>query len=328
MSMLSLPLDDYHVGWICALHLEMTAALAMLDEEHEMITGQDVRDHNSYVLGRIHQHNVVIACMPQGVDGMVSAAVVAKDMARTFPALRFGLMCGIGGGIPNHLNGVDIRLGDVVVSMPDKTWGGVVQYDKGKALDGGEFEVKGQLNRPPSLLLQALTQLRARHAMRPSKVPGHIDEAVKQNPMMEEHGFAFPTQLDRFCCHMCHQDSETLDTGCEGLHVKRRERKSHNPAVHYGVIASGNQVVKDAALRERLRTEFNALCVEMEAAGLMNDFPCLVIRGIADYADRQKNDVWHPYAALTAAAFTKEFLGYVSPQQTRSESTIGEAIGE
>ena len=89
MSRLTTP--DYHIGWICALNKEMTAAISMLDEEHEMIAGQDLQDHNSYVLGRIHQHNVVIACMPEGVDGLVPAATVAKDMARKFPALRIAL---------------------------------------------------------------------------------------------------------------------------------------------------------------------------------------------------------------------------------------------
>ena len=64
--MSSLTVQDYHIGWICALNKELTAAMAMLDEEHEMIAGQDPRDHNSYVLGRIHQHNVAIACMPEG----------------------------------------------------------------------------------------------------------------------------------------------------------------------------------------------------------------------------------------------------------------------
>jgi nucleoside phosphorylase len=77
-------------------------------------------------LGRIHQHNVVLAYMPEGVDGLVSAADVAKDMARTFPALRILLMVGIGGGIPDLSKVIDIRVRDIVVSKPEKTWGGVV----------------------------------------------------------------------------------------------------------------------------------------------------------------------------------------------------------
>lgn len=325
--MSSLAVQDYHIGWICALNIELTAAIAMLDEEHEMMVGQDPHDHNSYVLGRIHQHNVVIACMPEGVDGLVPAANVAKDMARTFPGLRVGLMVGIGGGIPDLSRGIDIRLGDVVVSRPEKTWGGVVQYDKGKAEKGGKFVFKGQLNQPPALLLQAMAQLRARHAMRPSKVTDYIDEAIRRNPMMEENGFTLPAMPDRLFCSVCEKDVECPAVDCDGLHTIRRPRKNNRPAVHYGVIASANQVVKDAVVRDRLRDEFGALCLEMEAAGLMNEFPCLVIRGICDYADLHKNDVWHPYAAMAAAAYAKEFLHYISPVQASQEQPIQSVIG-
>ncbi|OAP54061.1 hypothetical protein AYL99_11595 [Fonsecaea erecta] len=128
-------------------------AIAILDEEYQMMA-EHPQDPSSYTLGRIHSHNVVIARMPEGVDEPVSTANVAKDMERTFPGLRVDLMVGVSGGIPNLALGVDIRLGDVVVSKPKNCRGGVVQYDKGKAEDGGKFMVKGQPNQPPALLLR------------------------------------------------------------------------------------------------------------------------------------------------------------------------------
>jgi nucleoside phosphorylase len=320
--------EDYHIGWICALNKELTAAMAMLDDEHEMIPGQDPQDHNSYVLGNIHQHNVVIAGMPEGVDGLVPAATVAKDMVRSFPALRIVLLVGIGGGIPHLSKGIDIRLGDIVVGKPEKTWGGVMQYDKGKAENGGIFVLKGQLNQPPNLLLQTLTQIRARHAMRASKVSDFINEAIQRNPMMEESGFALPVDCDCLYCSVCDRDIESPAADCTGVHTKRKQRKNNIPMIHYGIIASGNQVVKDAKVRDRLRDEYDALCVEMEAAGLMNEFPCLVIRGVCDYADLHKNDAWHPYAAMTAAAYAKELLLYVSPTQASQEKPIQQVIGK
>jgi nucleoside phosphorylase len=155
------PINEYQVGWVCALPKEMAAVRAILDEEHGPMPSQDAQDRNNYVLGHIYSHNVVIACLPAGVDGTNAAAIVAVNILRTFKGLRFGLMVGIGGGIPNLDKGVDIRLGDVVVSQPDKTHGGVVQYDKGKSLEGGKFERKGALNKPLSLLLAALTSLQA-----------------------------------------------------------------------------------------------------------------------------------------------------------------------
>lgn len=101
----------------------------MLDEEREPYMSQVPRDNNSYVLGRIHGHNVVMAYLPAGVYSTVSAATMATNMLRTFTGISFGLMVGIGGGIPNPHKGVDIRLGDVVVGRPNGTHGGVVQYD-------------------------------------------------------------------------------------------------------------------------------------------------------------------------------------------------------
>ena len=95
---------------------------------------------------------------------------------------------------------------------------------------------------------------------------------------------------------LSHYDSSALNCEIVG--------SANHTVVHYGIIASGNQVVKDAAVRDRLRDEFNALYAEMEAAGLMNDFPCLVIQGICDYADLHRNDMWHPYAASSMQDFT------------------------
>jgi nucleoside phosphorylase len=60
--------------------------------------------------------------------------------------------------------------------------------------------------------------------------------------------------------------------------------------VHRGTIASGELVVKDAALRNQPVKEYGLLCFEMEAAGALADFPCTVIRGISDYCDSHKND--------------------------------------
>jgi nucleoside phosphorylase len=65
-----------------------------------------------------------------------------------------------------------------------------------------------------------------------------------------------------------------------------------------------------------------ALCFEMEAAGLMLDFPCVVIRGVCDYADSHKNKEWQGYAALAAVAYTKELLGYVPVGYVSQEKLV------
>ncbi|ERF68928.1 hypothetical protein EPUS_09418 [Endocarpon pusillum Z07020] len=247
-------------------------------------------------------------------------------MMRTFKGLRFGLMVGIGGGIPNLDKGYDIRLGDVVVSQPTDTTGGVVQYDKGKSLDGGKFQLKGSLNAPPLALLTALGALQADHESEDSKVPTYLSEMFERKPKLQINGYTFPgTDRDRLYCH--HPTSNAIcdhcDSACE---VYRPSRENTDPQVHYGIIASGNQVVKDAVVRDLLRDDCGALCVEMEAAGLMNSFPCIIIRGICDYADAYKSGLWQKYAATTAAAYTKELLLYVSAAQTSSEKPIDQVL--
>src|SRR5215469_7694619 len=103
---------DYTVGWVCALPKELIAAAAMLDETHPDLP-RPSNDHNAYTLGRISGHHVVLACLPKGEIGNNNAATVATQMIATFPSIKFGLMVGIGGGVPKT-----VRLGDVVVSIP------------------------------------------------------------------------------------------------------------------------------------------------------------------------------------------------------------------
>ena len=107
----------YTVGWICALDVELAASQAMLDEEHPDIL-QPENDTNTYTLGRMGQHHVVLACLPSGTTGIGAAATAARDLLRSFPRVRFSLMVGVGGGAPSNDSRQDIRLGDVMVSTP------------------------------------------------------------------------------------------------------------------------------------------------------------------------------------------------------------------
>lgn len=138
--------DAYRVGWISALPLEKTAAIAMLDADHASLP-QPKSDNNTYHLGEIGDHNIVIACLPSGRYGLTSAAVVSQQMLSTFPSIEIGLMVGIGGGVPS--TAADIRLGDIVVSKPTGLFPGVVQYDYGKTMGNGSFHRTGSLNNPP-----------------------------------------------------------------------------------------------------------------------------------------------------------------------------------
>ncbi|KAM0547328.1 hypothetical protein ACHAPJ_010464 [Fusarium lateritium] len=241
-------LEAYTVGWVCALPLEMAAAKGMLDSVHPNPTQQDPADHNSYILGEVWGHNVVVACLPAGICETTPAATVAKDMLRTFKSIRFRLLVGIGGGAPSIKH--DIRLGDIIVSRPTET------------------------NRA-------------------------------------EYPHIGPDSICDQCDH-----AQT---------VKRADRDDTDPVIHYGAIASGNQVIKNSKIRDQLGKQLGALCFEMEAAGLQ-DFPCIVIRGVCDYADSHKNKMWQEYAAATAAAFAKELLSAVAPYRVLQEKPIPQLV--
>jgi nucleoside phosphorylase len=117
--------NDYTVGWICALQVELAVSQAMLDEEHPDLA-QAENDTNTYTLGRMGKHNVVLACLPSGTTGISAAATAARDLLRSFPRVRFGLMVGVGGGAPSDASDdsrQDIRLGDVIVSNPESNHG-------------------------------------------------------------------------------------------------------------------------------------------------------------------------------------------------------------
>ncbi|KAK6543455.1 hypothetical protein TWF694_000201 [Orbilia ellipsospora] len=311
---------DYTVGWICALQVEYETACEMLDDEFDDPEDSEAADENIYKFGRINGHYVVVACLPLGQYGTNSAACVARDMARSFPNLRFVLMVGIGGGAPGV--GRDIRLGDVVVSKPSDQFGGVVQYDLGKQ-QTDYFERTGQLNSPPKVLLGVLSEMQRRY-----NSPKFSDGIANHLKRMDGwQGYERPTEDLLYCSNFQDHDKSGCDQCGLGGIVPRRERATHRAVtVHYGTIASGNSVIKDARIRDRLADEHKLLCFEMEAAGLMNNVPCLVIRGICDYADSQKNDNWHKYAALTAAAYARELLCVLKPKKVDSIPLWAERI--
>ncbi|KAL5362033.1 hypothetical protein BJX96DRAFT_185764 [Aspergillus floccosus] len=316
--------SKYTVGWVCSLSKEQTAATAMLDRIHPDLP-KPPNDHNTYTLGSIERgniiHNIVIACLPKGKYGTNSAATVVARMISTFPSIKVGLMVGIGGGIPPK-----VRLGDVVVSSPVDQYPGVVQWDIGKAEEGGNFKRTGALNNPSSALLTALAKLETQHEMHGSNIHDHLDDLGEKyprlaskytwseslkDPLFNQESLHHPRSrwqaifsiiLENFLALVAcvlgwwviapmDREAEQVTSTVQVESVKTRSRHG-NTRVHYGLIASGNQVIKDAGFRDSLDESLggNVLCVEMEAAGIMNDFPCLVIRGICDYADSQKND--------------------------------------
>ncbi|OQV10037.1 hypothetical protein CLAIMM_14092 [Cladophialophora immunda] len=274
---------DYTVACICPMGVELAPVKALLDEIHPRLPTQ--RDQNSYVLGKMGEHNVVVAVLPE--IGNNAAATVAIQLLNDFPAVRFGLLVGIGGGVPDEEeDDDDIRLGDVVVSKPlaplgewcNTTWANIRAV---VALSGP-----------------------------------YLSDMMESHPAMEEEYSHPGLQHDHlFQGDYAHPGGRNCQNCDRQRVVEREPRRNLRPKIHYGTIGSANTVVKDAALREELRRTLKLKCVEMEAAGMMDSFPCIVIRGVCDYADSHKNKRWQPYAAATAAAYMKELLAVIPGQK-------------
>ncbi|KAF1991001.1 purine and uridine phosphorylase [Aulographum hederae CBS 113979] len=312
--------NDYTVGWICPLEVEQIAALEMLDEQHERLH-QAPTDHNVYNLGMIAGHNVVIAALHQ--PGNNPAATVVTQMRMTFPNLRFGLLVGIGGGVPVKTDNGMIRLGDIVVSKPSGEHSGAVQYDHGKAKNG-QFERIGALAPPPAVLLNAAQDLavkRARSRQDPLEDNiKRIDTSIRGLRRYRHPGVAKDYLFKPHYSHL--ELGQSCDEcGCDPLQRIQRPTNDEDDepciVVHRGTIASGELVVKNAGRRDELANEYGLLCFEMEAAGVLADFPCIVIRGISDYCDTHKNDQWHGYAAAVAAAYARELFAHMPIEEVK-----------
>lgn len=294
--------DDYTVAILCALSTELLAVRALFDEAHVQLRTA-MEDTNHYALGRIGRHFVVTTCLPSAEYGTNAASAVMQNMRRSFPRVQSCLLVGVGGGVPSAEN--DIRLGDVVVSHPSGAHPAVVQYDMGKILENGEFETTGRLQEPPRLFMTAISNLKSNPDLEESPLENFLKDIGSGRPAYQFPGRDTDILVSAESIH------ETADYDCRKCKkaaIGRPVRISDQPHIFYGPIGSGNQVMKSAKRRDSLWARHKILCFEMEAAGVMNLIPCLVIRGICDYADSHKNKAWQQYAAAAAASYAKLLL--------------------
>ncbi|KAF3319318.1 hypothetical protein TWF173_003762 [Orbilia oligospora] len=220
--------EDYHVGWICALPKERTAASVMLDQTHPKLH-VPANDQNTYTLGTIGEHSVVIACLPKGAIGTNEAATVVAQMFSTFPSIKIVLMVGIGGGIPP-----EVRLGDVVVGTE------VIQWDFGKAEDNGVFKLTGKPKQPPRALLTVISELESGHDLGESKIPQYLDDVQAK----------FPPKVIAKWIEFLKTVFNLGNQSAESNQISKPQTKPRDVNIHYGLIASGNQVIKDAKRRD------------------------------------------------------------------------------
>ena len=185
----------------------------------------------------------------------------------------------------------------------------------GKNIQDQPFQSTRFLAPPPQVLLTAMSELKATYTIDGHDIEQDIKNCLLRNERLRKRFGRPEAETDRlYCSHIIHATGEascsvacSIDTA--SVMIRRvRDDRDDDPTIHYGVIASANQLMKDAKIRDQFADERGVLCFEIEAGGLMNQFPCLVVRGICDYSDTHKNKEWQGYAAMTAAAYAKDLL--------------------
>ncbi|WP_203902436.1 effector-associated domain 2-containing protein [Virgisporangium aliadipatigenens] len=238
-------------------------------------------------------HRVVSALLAQ--DGTRNAAAICTDLMRSFPNVRCLLMCGIAGGFPApHDPERHIGLGDVVTSA-----GGVVDYDHVRTVNGRD-RIRRSTEGLSKTLLRADRELETRALAGDESWTGALREW------------------------------EARASG----EFRRPNARPGVPRVHRAAIGSADRLLRDATKRDRLARQHGIRAVEMEGSGIavgadLHGAHWYMVRGIADHCDGNKDDTWHGYASLAAAAYTSALLAEVVPFGTQgaSPSPNGGSVG-
>ncbi|KNB16589.1 hypothetical protein FOXG_14414 [Fusarium oxysporum f. sp. lycopersici 4287] len=316
----------FEIAIICALPLEADAIEALFDhhwDDDGPLFGKDPGDPNAYSAGVIGRHNVVLAYMP-GM-GKVNAAVVASNCRASFPNIRLALVVGVCGVVPRSPDKDEILLGDVIISD------GIIQYDFGRQLPDRfvrKDTLLDSLGRPNQQIRGVLAKLRTlRHRRQLSAKMADYLNVLRQDPELRAE---YPGTLkDRLfeASYLHTEDQKSCkQLGCNGELVSRSRLETAGvcptPAVHIGLLASGDSVMKSGKDRDRIAATEGVIGFEMEGAGVWDIFPSIVIKGACDYADSHKSKVWQRYAAATAAACAKAFLSFWVPSLDEENSCL------
>lgn len=238
----------------------------------------------------------------------MSASIVAAQMWMDFSAIRWMLTVGIAGGVPSTK--ADIRLGDIVVNRPIADSPSTLTHDPKKGPTNDQPLTTKTSNKPSNLLLTATGRVETNAILGKSQIPRHIADIVQK-----DRSFARPdsTQDILFQPDYDHVKDEDDCDHCDlGSVVVRQLRDTQNPKVHYGLIASSNQDIRDGSTRDKLAAKHGILAFGAEAAELEDTDTVVVIRGICDYANSHRSKIWQGCAAAAAAAYAKEMLSLIS----------------
>ncbi|RSL57464.1 hypothetical protein CEP54_008277 [Fusarium duplospermum] len=339
--------DEFEIAIICALPLEYDAVSYTFDEFWDQDGDQYGRarnDPNTYTTGRIGNSNVVLALLSR--MGKTNAASAAASIAMSYSGLRMALLVGVCGAAPRN-GDEEILLGDVVISSSVIEYDFGRQYPDKFVRKDTLPDSHGRPNKDIRSLLVTLETDRGLDRLEQGSISflQKLQAAVSKTKHRGKYGYPGTSEdtlfetthrhkhhgLTSCACRDCFNDSDPVcekainlacvDLGCnngpvvdrERLRAKQRAERdgesiAQHPAVHIGLVASGDKVMKSASERDRLSKEEGVIAFDMEGAGVWDELPCIIIKGVCDYADSHKNKKWQRFAAATAASTTKALL--------------------
>ncbi|KAM0550170.1 hypothetical protein ACHAPJ_009018 [Fusarium lateritium] len=309
--------EDFYVSLICALPLEFDAICMVIDEfwDHEGDQyGRAHGDRNTYVTGRIGKHNIVATMVGLG---KVNSATTATSLRASYPNIQLAVLVGICGAMP-YIDAKPVRLGDVIISDS------IVQYDFGRQVNREFVRKKTSEGSSGSMSRDVLSLM------------ANLNTSFGRR-RLHERTMAYSEQLDAVAA--CRGQSRRYRSpyASMGNSLKSKFQKQipaeeeseadsalrlPTPAIHFGPIASGDTVMLSAEHRDQIARVEGVVAFEMEGAGLWRELPCVVVKGVSDYADSQKTKTWQDYAAATAASVSKALLErYVQTDKPKSSAS-------
>ncbi|KAI4730667.1 purine and uridine phosphorylase [Aureobasidium sp. EXF-10728] len=338
--------DEFEVAIICALPLEAAAVLGLFDQRYDQYGhsryGKHEDDKNTYSTGRIGRHNIVLAHMP-GM-GITSAVRVASHLQLSFKKVRLALIVGVCGAAPLDR---PIILGDVIISSSVVEFYFGRQYPDSIERKSGvkdTLEIRGLLSKLEiplirkeleETVLQNLASLQEKEHT--ASYPGVKHDRLFAASYRHVHrGETAPkdclcvspfSSSESSCNQAKESECEVLGCSVDAPETPSRRMRFASgvptPRVHLGTVGSASIVMKSAEHRDAIATKDNIIAFEMEGAGVWDDLPCIIIKGVCDYSDSHKNKKWQGYAAATAASAAKAFLGYWTSGQHNIVSAEG-----
>jgi nucleoside phosphorylase len=310
--------------------------------------GRAVGDTNTYTTGRLGNFDVVLVLLPNtGQVSAASAAASLRSSYPGLRLVILTGICGSvpNSGNGDEILLGDVIISKTVIQYDygrqypndftarDTTEDSLGRPNKNIRTLVTVLETdlaRERLEKRAAVLLEQIQDLPTKGSRRKAdtyRYPGTVnDKLFKANYRHKHH-------LSLQClCAQCHdywdpvcEESQKLDCdvlGCADNHVVRRQRLEMNrhleqqgrskeaqvPIIFIGSFGSSDKVLKSGEDRDWVAKRYGVLAFETESAGVWDELPCIIVKGVCNYADSHGNKRWQDFAAATAASVAKSLV--------------------